>query len=175
MLSILGLCAPSWAAQPCTTQNYSNPDVTPNWGCPGPDESILVPDINFNPSIGLKVGSVVKGAISGDITLSYPAVLMDKDRVIQLGLKIQGLRRLRWLERHKAGDVVQIEKRYMFDRLSAQLTLEKSRVKEAVEQRNDARKERDKANRWYRSWTCGMVVGIVVTTAAVIGVAYASK
>ena len=131
ILALLGLTAPSWAQQPpCTTQDYSDPAKAPDWTCPGPDEGILVPDMSFRPSVGLDAGAAYQRSDqTGLVKLTYPAVLMDKDKVLQLGLRIQALRRLRWLERHKMKDVVEVERRYMSDRLTAQLKLDQSRVK----------------------------------------------
>jgi hypothetical protein len=177
ILACLALCAPAWATQkPCTTQDYSNPAKAPRWDCPGPDEGILVPDIKFSPSLGVPTGSSLqlKGAKKPSLT-TFDTVLMDRDKVTQLGLRIQGLRRLRWLERHRAGEVVSIERKYMSDRFTAQVKLEQSRVKVAVQQRDQARKERDRARAWYRSWSFGLVVGVVTTTAATIAIAYAAK
>lgn len=177
ILACLALCAPAWGQQkPCTTQDYSNPAKAPRWDCPGPDEGILVPDIKFNPSLGLPAGSSVtpKGAKKATL-LSFDTVLLDRAKVTQLGLRIQGLRRLRWLERHRATELVRIERKYMSDRLTAQLKLEQSRIKVAVQQRDQARKERDAARKWYRSWTFGLVVGVVTTTAATIAIAYAAR
>jgi hypothetical protein len=174
---ILLFATPAWAADPlCTEQDYSNPDKRPDWRCPGPDESVLLPDIKFKPSVGLETGaSYQETDQTRKIKLTYPVVLMDKDKVLQLGLRIQGLRRLRWLDLHKGKDLLKIEKTYTTDRLKAQVDLEKSRVKVLKEQRDDARKQRDEARKWYRSWTCGLVVGIVVTTAAAAGIAYAAS
>lgn len=176
-LFTLLVCGPSWAQSgPCTEQDYSSPKKAPNWRCPGPDESILVPDLKFRPSLGLETGSLVtkKGA-KKPFRLDYSAVLLDQNKVLQLGLRIQGLRRLRWLERHRAAEAVKIERKYMADRLTAQLKLEQSRVKVAVQQRDQARKERDRARAWYRSWTFGLIVGVVTTAATVIAVGYAVK
>lgn len=177
ILVCLALSASAWGQQkPCATQDYSDPTKAPRWDCPGPDEGILVPDIKFSPSLGLPAGSLVtpKGAKKARL-IDFDTVLLDRAKVTQLGLRIQGLRRLRWLERHKAAEVVKIERKYMSDRLTAQLKLEKSRVKEAVQQRDSARKERDSARKWYRSWSFGLVVGVLTTTAATIAIAYASK
>jgi len=177
VLACLALCAPAWGQQkPCTVQDYSDPAKAPDWRCPGPDEGILVPDIKFNPSLGVPAGSSVhlKGAKKPSL-IGFDTVLLDRAKVTQLGLRIQGLRRLRWLERHKTAEVVKIERRYMSDRLTAQLKLEQSRVKVAVQQRDQARKERDRARAWYRSWSFGLVVGVVTTTAATIAIAYAAK
>ena len=177
ILALMGLCAPAWAQQPpCTTQDYSDPAKQPDWECPGPDEGILVPDVPFRPSVGLEAGaSYRKTPQVGEARLDYDTVLMDKAKALQLGLRIQALRRLRWLERHKMKDLVEVERRYVGDRLTAQLKLEQSRVKEAVQQRDSARKERDSAKKWYRSWTFGLVVGVVTTTAATIAIAYTAK
>ena len=176
ILFILALCTPAWGQKPCTAQNYTDPNKAPDWRCPGPDEGILVPEIKFKPSLGLEAGSLVtlKGAKKPTL-LNYSTVVLDRDKVLQLGLRIQGLRRLRWLERHKAVETTEIERRYMSDRLTAQLKLEQSKVKVAVGQRDQARKERDIGREWYRSWTCGLVAGIAITTAAVIGTAYAVR
>jgi hypothetical protein len=134
-----------------------------------------VPDVPTKPSIGIPAGSsfIKKGGKAEN--LDYEAILVDRDKIVQLGLRIQGLRRLRWLERHKAMDTVEIEKKYMSDRLLAQIKLEQSRVQVAIQQRDDARKERDSSKRWYRSWTFGLILGVVTTTAATIGIAYAAK
>lgn len=176
ILAILAAWVPAWAQEkPCTTQNYADPKNTPDWTCPGPDEGILVPDMPSRASVGLDAGASYRKSGEAEVKLSYPAVLMDKEKVVQLGLRIQGLRRLRWLERHKAADTTEIEKKYMADRLTAQLKLEQSRVQVAAQQRDEARKERDSAKKWYRSWTFGLIVGIVTTTAATVGIVYASK
>lgn len=176
LASCLFFSGPSWGGSgPCTAQDYSNPKKVPNWSCPGPDESIVVPTIRFEPSVGLKAGTTVSRKGAESILLSYDAVLLDEEKVMQLGLRIQGLRRLRWLERHKASDLLVIEKKYLEGRVTAQIKLEQSRVKTAVAQRDRARKERDDARRWYRSWSFGLVVGIVTTTAATVAVVYAAR
>lgn len=166
----------AWANPPCTEQNYSNPDKAPNWKCPGPGESILLPDIRFRPSVGLDTGASYKKDDGTGLTkLTYPAVLMDKDKVLQLGLRIQGLRRLRWLDLHKGAEVLKIERKHTGAQLQAKLDLEKTRSKTYKGQRDDARRQRDEAKKWYRSWTFGFVVGIVTTSAAAVAVAYAAS
>ena len=175
MLSLL-LAVPAAAAEPCVQQDYGDAKKAPRWDCPGPDEGVLLPDIKFKPSVGLDAGaSYRKTDQTGMIKLDYPVVLMDKDKVIQLGLRIQGLRRLRWLDLHKGEQVVEIEKKYVGQTLQAKVDLEKSRVKALTSQRDDARRQRDEAKKWYRSWTFGLIVGIVVTSAAAGTIAYVAS
>jgi len=175
LLSLL-LYSHSWATSPCTAQDYSDSKKAPSWSCPGPEEGILVPDIKFNPSIGIGIGDSIffKGKTKAT-PISYPALVMDKDKVIQLGIRIQGLRRLRWLERHKYVDVLDIERKYISDRLTAKLELEQSRTAVAIGQRDAARKELSKARRWYRSWTFGVVCGVIVSTVTAVAVIYSAK
>lgn len=165
----LTLVQPKWAEAQCTTQDYSDPVKEPDWSCPGPDEGILVPKSYLLPSVALEQGASYQQTDHGpQIRLNYPALLMDKNRVIYLGTRIKALRRLRWLERHRNAELIRIEKKYMADRLQAQLKLERSRVKEASRQI-------DLANKWYRSWTFGLIVGVATTTAATLATVYATR
>lgn len=174
VLSVLMFSASVNAAEPCTEQNYSDPDRAPSWSCPGPGESILLPEIKFYPSIGLDVGSSYQKLGGPKIELVYPAVLLDKNKVIQLGLRIQGLRRLRWLDLHKGASVLKIEQKYSESKFQAKLDLEKSRSASYKSQRDDARAQRDELGKWYRSWTCGFIVGVIVVSTVIVVITYAS-
>jgi hypothetical protein len=150
------------AMELCAQQDYSDPNKPPNWECPGPGESVLLPDIKFNPSVGLKMGSQYNTSSSGDMTLlDYDAVLMDVNKTIQLALRISGLRRLRWLDMHRGAELLKIEKKYIQDRFQARLELEETRAK-------IYKKQRDQAYKWYRSWSSGFIFGVVATTTIVI-------
>jgi hypothetical protein len=167
-----------WSAQamaaPCVEQNYSDPKAPPDFSCPGPGESVMVPEIDTRPSKGLPKGTEIKLA-DRLIKLDYDAVLMSRNKTLELGLKIKGIRRLRWLELHRAKDLMTIERKYVSDRYQSQLDLEKIRTKTAVSQRDQAREQRDTARAWYRSWTFGLIVGVVITTAAAGTIAYIAK
>jgi hypothetical protein len=167
----------AWAdSGPCTAQDYSNPQKAPRWECPGPDEGVVTPRLQFRPSLGLEAGtSIIKKDAKRPFVTEYDAVLLDKTKVLELGLRIKGLRRLRWLERHKANDLLAVEKKYVGDRLQAKLDLEISRKKVAVSQRNQALRDLASAKKWYRSWSFGLVVGIVTTSAAAIALGYAAR
>jgi hypothetical protein len=174
--ALLALAVRAEGAEPCVQQDYSQSEKKPRWDCAGPDEDILLPDIRFRPSVGLDRGaSFRKSDQTGLIKLDYPTVLMDKDKVIQLGLRIQGLRRLRWLDLHRGAKILEVESKYVGSVLQSKIELEKSRVTALRGQRDDARRQRDEAKKWYRSWTFGLVVGIVVTTAAAGTIAYIAR
>lgn len=162
------------AAAPCVEQNYNDSKTAPDFGCPGPGEAVMVPEIDTRPSKGLPKGTEIK-LPDKLIKLDYDAVLMSRNKTLELGLKIKGIRRLRWLELHRAKDLVVIERKFISDRFQAQLDLEKIRTKTAVSQRDQAREQRDDAKAWYRSWTFGLIVGVVVTAGSTVAIAYAAR
>ncbi len=142
------------ATELCIQQDYSNPDKAPNWECPGPEESIVLPDIKFMPSVGLKAGSSYIPNTSNDsIILNYDSVIMDINKVLQLGLRIKGLRRLRWIDRHKNAELNEIERNFIKTQMQVKLDL-------AMTQAKIYKEQRDRANRWYHSWSFGFASGI---------------
>lgn len=165
LVSSLALPAPLLAAQPCTEQNYSDSKKEPRYDCPGPDEAALVPNVPTKPSLGVPTGTELRVSPRKSTLVDFDAVLLDKMKVIELGMRIKALRRLRWLERHKGKDLLAIEKKYVSDRLNAKLKLEQSRVKSYKQQRDDARAQRNKLRAWYRSPTLWFAVGFVVSAA----------
>lgn len=173
-LLVLCLSSPVFGA-PCTEHNYNDPKREPDWSCQGPGEAALVPDTNARPSVGVVRGSKVISPDKKTVDVVADSILMDKDRVITLGMRVKALRRLRWLDLHKGKDLLEIEKKHATDVIQAKLELEQSRANEFKKQRDDARKQRDSSQKWYRSWTFGLIVGVVTTTAATIAVAYAVK
>ena len=173
----LSLSSTARATEPCTTQNYSNHEKPPRFDCPGPEEGALVPDLPSKPTKGLDRGATVipAGKKPKTFLVDYDSVLMGKMKVIELGMKIKGLRRLRWSDRHRGAETLAIEKKFISATWTAKLQLRDSQLVQANKQIVQARKERDEARKWYRSWTFGLVVGVVVTSAAVIGTAVAIK
>ena len=181
MKMIVALClllsSTVWAADPCTTQNYSDAGTEPRYDCPGPGEGALVPDLPSKPTKGLARGATVTpaGKKRKTFKVEYDSVLMGKMKVIELGMKIKGLRRLRWADRHRGAEALAIEKKFISATWTAKLQLRVSQLVQAKKQIAQARKERDEERKWYRSWTFGLVVGVVATSAAVIGTAVAIK
>lgn len=164
---IIGLCDVSWAKEPCTVQNYADLGKEPRFDCPGPVENVLVPSVSFRPSVGVKAGKSIKP--------DYDSILMDKVKVVQLGLRIQALRKLRWVERHKDDKRWEIERSYLSDIHKAKAGLLQHQVDNWKDQAKRAREERDEARAWYRRFSTGLVAGIVVTAAATVAVAFTVK
>jgi len=163
LVALLALPGASWAQNPtCTTQDYSNPKKEPLYDCPGPGEDALVPKLNPKDSVALKLG----------FPTPWEGILMDKDRVIQLGLRTTALRRIRWMETVAAKERLDSELKFLTQSNKADLDLKTSQREAYKKQATELQVELEKERKWYRSWTFGVVVGVVVTAAAATALAY---
>ena len=97
---------------------------------------------------------------------------MDKDRVIQLGLRTTALRRIRWMETVAAKERLDSELKFLTQSNKADLDLKTSQREAYKKQATELQVELEKERKWYRSWTFGVVVGVVVTAAAATALAY---
>lgn len=154
-------------ADPCGPQDYTRASPPPNFDCPSPLEETLVP----KPEHGLKD--------SIKLLTTKPApwdgILMDSDRVIQLGLRITALRRLRWMDTLTAIDKTKMEVKLVEDSKKADINLVTSQRESYKVQLQETQKELSKAKAWYRSWTFGLIVGVVTTSAAAVTLAYVAR
>jgi hypothetical protein len=158
---------PALADPACTTQDYTKEKPAPNFDCPSPLEETLVP----NPEVGPKASV----ALTATKPAPWDGILVDKDRLIQLGLRITALRRLRWMDTLKAQDVLAAEKKLITDSKKADLDLITSQRESYKAQLVQTQKELSKATAWYRSWTFGLIVGAVTTSAVAITLAYVAR
>ena len=157
------LCSRAWA-EPCGPQAYTA-KTEPRYDCPSPGEEALVPKVQPRESEELKEKAPAPWA----------GVLMDRDRVLSLGLRIQAIRRLRWMDGQLAADRLAAEQRLLQQQSKAELELRTSQRESYKEQLRTTTEELVSARRWYRSWTFGVIVGVVVTSAAAIALAYATR
>ena len=153
---------------PCVDQGYADPLKEPNYDCRGPGEDMLVPDTPSQPSIGVPAETQAPAQ-------KWDGVLLDRIKVMELGLRIKAIRRLRWLDLHKSSDLLAIEQKYLRDTSTEKDKLAQSQVASYREQLVQTQAELSKSKAWYRSWTFGLVVGVVLTSAAVAGVAIAIR
>jgi hypothetical protein len=150
------------AADQCTKQIYSDPNVEPDYSCPGPGEDAMVPKIQLRASVELKAKQASP----------WSGILMDKNRVLVLGLRIKGLRRIRWQENNTCRESLAAEKKFMEDSFNATIKLRTSQRDSYKAQNVDLRKEIVRLNRWYRSPTFWFVTGVLVTAAGATALAY---
>lgn len=163
LLSVL-LAAPVWAKTPCTTQSYDS-GKEPRYDCPGPGEAALTPTLKMRDSVGLTTGKKAP----------WEGVLLDRNRVITLGLKIKAVRRLRYLDMLERNDRVDAELKLAKANAAANLKLRTSQRDTYKSQVRVLRGELKEAKKWWRSWTFGFVLGLAVTAAGTTALAYSLR
>ncbi len=105
--------------------------------------------------------------------------MVHRDHLISLGLKLQTVRRLRWLDRRRRAERLEIEERYQEqvgeaeEELRAAVTQQNRDILDLANRRAaDATAAASSASAWYRSWTFGFILGFVVSGALVALAAY---
>jgi hypothetical protein len=129
---------------------------------------MLVPENRFQPSIGVMAGDQAPPQ-------KYDAVLLDRVKVLELGFRIRALRRLRWMDFHRGAELLAIEQRYLRETSTQKDKLASSQLASYRDQLQQAQAEISRAGAWYRSWTFGLVVGVILTSATAAGVAVAIR
>lgn len=151
-----------WAADPCVKQLYNDPKVEPDYDCPSPHEDSLVPRLELKASVHLKVKEPAP----------WEGILMDKERVIVLGLRVKALRRLRWQDMRTAEGKLLNEITFAKSSAKADLDLARSQRDNYKTQNTEMAKEIVRLNRWYRSPTFWFATGFVVAAAGATALAF---
>jgi hypothetical protein len=129
----------------CHKQIYSDPLIQPDFDCPSPGEEELLPQ-----------------------PAPWAGILMDRDRIFMLGMRIQALRRIRWIETLGCAERLEAEIDHISQSKQVTLNLcikQRDNYKKQVEV---AQKEAIKAYKWYRSPVLWFVTGFVVAAAGAV-------
>ena len=153
LLAFPALAAPK--LPPCPVQSYDK-DAPPNFDCKSPEEDAIVRPGSHRKSTGLQEGKKAP----------WTGILMDKGRVIDLGMRVKSLRRLRWLDRKAGRQKFKSELKYREATLGAKLKLKDAQISDLKEQNASKAARIEKLSAWYRSGTFWFAVGIVVASAA---------
>lgn len=145
---------------PCAIQDYDS-DKAPNFECKSPEEDAVVhPDV-YKPSAGLKEGEKAPWA----------GVLLEKGKVIELGMRVQSLRRLRWIDRKDGRRTLATELNYQQSVAGAQKNLFEQQVRDLKGQNAAQAKRISGLESWYRSPALWLALGVLVA-GATFGVAF---
>jgi len=162
LISLILFSLPARAADPCVKQLYSDPKVEPDYDCPSPHEDSLVPRLQLKESTTLKLKEPAP----------WEGILMEKERVIVLGLRVKALRRLRWQDMRAADERLESERTFLKASAKADLDLARSQRDSYKEQNKALQAEVTRLNRWYHSKTFWFVTGMVVTAAGATALAF---
>jgi hypothetical protein len=142
---------------PCKPQDYSKAQE-PRYDCPSPGEESVMPE---SPEMKA-TQPLAKGAAA-----PHEGLLVDKERFVRFGLRIKGLRRLRWIDTQKHQETVKLEVDYAKKSSKVNLDLAINQRDNYKQQTIAAKKEIERLNKWYHSKIFWASVGAVVAGAAV--------
>ena len=164
-LVALLLAAPAYAQKQCPVQNYVDLSTEPDFDCPGPGEEDLLPNLELKSSVALEPNQPAP----------WEGILMDKNRVLRLGLRVKALRRLRWQELRYCGELAAAELDYIEDTSRAELDLRTSQRDTYKSQVELLQREVRALDSWYRSPILWFSVGVIVSAAGTTAAILATK
>jgi hypothetical protein len=148
----------------CLPQDY-DATAEPDYDCPGPDENSVIPRLDYRPAVGIE-----KGTPAG-----FSGLLLEQNQILQLGLRIKGLRRLRYMDTQKGAQVQKLELDLQKKLSTADMKLVESQRENYKEQAVSLQKELQTERAWYRSWSFGFALGTAVTCIAAVSLAMAVR
>ena len=165
---IVALCCvsivPSAAAEEiCAPQDYDSVEE-PDFSCPSPDEEIMVPNLDPFASIPVEAGQAH--------TAEFDGSFVDRNRLIEVGLRIRALRRLRWADRVRLRRQFDVHVQHVRDLSQAQLDYMTAQLDSYRDQLAVANERVGSSQSWWRSPTLWLAVGVIVTAGLVALSAY---
>lgn len=155
VLTVILLALPVRVQAQCTKQTYTDPLIQPDFDCPSPGEEELLPKLELRPSIGLEPTQPAPWA----------GILMDRDRIFLLGMRIQALRRIRWNETLGCAERLEAEIDYISQTKQATLNLCIKQRDNYKGQTKELQEEVIKSYKWYRSPALWFAAGFVIAAA----------
>lgn len=151
------------AERHCGPQNYDSADQ-PDFDCPGPGELELRVDLNPPASVPVHQGQ--------EVMVEWDGALVHRDRLLEVGLNLRAVRRLRWLDRLRLAEEYEI--RILYERRVAEARLQFAQQQRDVYRDRATAAERrvQSANAWWRSPALWFAIGVVVAGALVALTAY---
>ena len=172
VLVILAIAYPSYAEEVCGPQNYDS-RTAPNFDCPGPDESTLSLSLDAPRSIPVYPGYVILAATGEEVaTITWEGAIVHRNRLIETGLRVKAVRRLRWADRLRLTDTCEIRLRYANDLNNTRIELLQERVDDYQAHASAARERVSSAESWWRAPALWFAVGFVSAGAVVALTAY---
>jgi hypothetical protein len=143
----------------CGPQRYDTVEP-PDFSCPGPDESVMIPDLNPPPAVAVRAGTKLVDGVKTTV-LEWDGAVVHRDKLIEMGLKLQGIRRLRWVDTLRLKTQCEIDTRYAEEVGEARQKLVVAERDAARATLRDTRQALTSSTAWYRSWQFGFVLGIL--------------
>lgn len=157
---LLLLTVPSmvFAENNCRHQNYDS-DEQPDFECPSPGEDVMVPRGETPLSIPVGRGDVVE--------MPWEGALVHRNKLIEIGLRLQAVRRLRWADRLQLRSLHDLENNYQRGVCDAHIEQAVARADAYQDQLFQANSVIKSERVWYKTVWFGFLSGILVSAAVV--------
>lgn len=159
LLIVLAFPLRAHGEEECVEQDYERVEE-PDFNCQSPGERTLVPDLDPERTIPVGYGE--------QFVAPWDGGFVDVDRLIEVGLRVKALRRLRWLDNIRLMGEARLRLEHAERVLAVVKEQHEIRVEQYRRALNEANQRTSRATAWYRSWVFGFLVGIV--SAAVVAV-----
>jgi hypothetical protein len=123
----------------------------------GPGEQLFNNPVNPPNSVPLEKGQ--------SIIAPWDGAIVHRDRLINFGLKIIALRRLRWLDRLRFRELSTIESNY-------RNSLVENTAHFNEQLATVCNQNLMNSTAWYRSWWFGLTIGLVIGFGVTLGISY---
>lgn len=164
LFAVLVFCAATaHAEEVCGPQDYDSTQQ-PDFSCRSPDEDVMVPDLAPFDSVALAAGDTFVAEWEGSF--------VDRNRLIEVGMRVRALRRLRWADRVKLRRQFDIHLEHVRDLSQAQLDYMAAQLDAYRDQLGRANERVGSSQSWWRSPTLWLAIGVVVTAGLVAVSAY---
>lgn len=149
--------------QSCGPQNYDS-EEQPDFDCMGPGESDLRVELHAPSSIPVHQGE--------EMVAQWDGALVHRDRMLEIGLSLLAVRRLRWLDRLRLSEEYQIQTEAAQRIAAARLEFAQQQRDAYQDRATAAERRASSANAWWRSPALWFAVGVVVAGILVALTAY---
>jgi hypothetical protein len=141
------------AEQRCGLQDYDSIQQ-PDFDCPGPDELTLQVDLHAPPSVPIHEDD--------ELIVPWEGALVHRDRLIEVGLTLRAVRRLRWADRVRLSEEFRVRLQYE-NSVAASRLLFAQQQRDVYRDRALAADQRTgSAQSWWRSPSLWFGIGVVV-------------
>lgn len=153
----------SLAEQHCGPQDYDS-EEQPNFDCPGPGELELRVDLGPPASVPVHQGE--------EVVAPWDGALVHRDRLLEVGLSLRAVRRLRWADRLRLAEEYEIRLLYEQRLATARLQFAQQQRDAYQDRATAAERRAQSAQAWWRSPALWFAIGVVVAGALVALTAY---
>ena len=161
------LCAETAPGAPCGPQDYDGASA-PDFTCPGPEEAALSADLRPPRSLAVRYGYKLLNEEGQELAvMTWEGAVVHRDKLVEMGLKLRAIRRLRWADRLHLRRNYDIRLQHQEELAESRLQMVRNQRDAYEERARQAREQAQRSRAWWRSPALWFCIGMIVTGALV--------